>query len=78
MKSTEIGNEFTKEGLAKLKVGQVLVYDYEGSRTELKITKINRKSHKLYVQEVKLYTDEEIDALTDEDYERLKKTGDVQ
>lgn len=59
-KSIEIGNEFTPEGLAKLKKGQVLVYNMEGSRTELKITSINRKSHKLYVQETKLYTEDDI------------------
>jgi hypothetical protein len=59
MRKHEIGESFTKEGLAKLKVGQVLTFDYEGSKTHLKITKINRKSHKLYVTEIDLLTQEE-------------------
>lgn len=61
-KSIEIGSEFTPEGLAKLKQGQVLIFELEGSRTELKITKLNRKSHKCYVTEVHLKTEEEMNA----------------
>ena len=71
----EIGDEFTKEGLAKLKTGQILIYDMEGTRTELKITKINRKSHKCYVKETKTYTQEQFDNLSGEEYERLAKHG---
>jgi hypothetical protein len=59
-KAMEIGSEFTKEGLAKLKTGQVLVFDFEGSRNEFKITKINRKSHKLFVKPCKLLTEQEM------------------
>ena len=35
----EISDIFTPEGAKKVKVGQVLVFDYEGSKTHLKITK---------------------------------------
>lgn len=71
----EIGEELTKEGLAKLKVGQVLVFDYEGSRTELKITKINRKSHKCWVKEVKLYSQQEVDDMAPGEFNELRKNG---
>lgn len=77
MKSIEIGNEFTPEGLAKLKKGQVLVYEFEGSRTELKITSINRKSHKLYVQETRLYTEKEVQNLDESRYKKLRKHGEA-
>lgn len=62
----EIGSEFTPEGLAKLKAGQVLVYEFEGSKTELKIMRINKKSHKLFAVETKLYTDKEMKQKWDE------------
>lgn len=36
----EITDVLTPEGIARLKVGQVLMFDYEGSRNELKISRI--------------------------------------
>lgn len=63
MRSIDIGQDLTEEGLAKLKVGQIMRFDYEGSITELKITKINRKSHKCYVREVRTYTPDEWEQL---------------
>ena len=74
-KPIETGSEFTPEGLAKLKKGQVLVYNMEGSRKELKITSINRKSHKLYVQETKLYTEDDINQLSNPELRKLGKHG---
>lgn len=57
----EIGDILTKEGLAKLKTGQILRFNYEGSIVEYKITKLNRKSHKCYVREVRTYHPDEVD-----------------
>jgi len=51
----EIGSEFTPEGIAKLKVGQLLRFNFEGSITEFMITKLNRKSGKVWVKDAKTY-----------------------
>lgn len=56
----EIGSEFTKEGIAKLKVGQLLRFNFEDSITELRITKLNRKSGKVWVEDIKTYHPDEV------------------
>lgn len=71
----EIGDQLTEEGIQRLKVGQVLIFDYEGSPLHLKITKLNRKSHKCWVKDVTLYKESDIEAMSDEEYERLRKHG---
>ena len=38
----ELTNDLTKEGIKKLKVGQVLIFDYEGSPVYLKIMRKER------------------------------------
>lgn len=58
--SIEIGSEFTKEGLTKLKVGQLLRFNLEGSFTEFIITKLNRKSGKVWVKDVTTYLPNEV------------------
>lgn len=78
MNTQEIGSEFTKEGLAKLKVGQLLRFNYEGSIIEFIITKLNRKSGKVWVKDVTTYHPDEVsveDAFgekEDFDVEKLK------
>ncbi len=62
----EIGDQFTKEGLSKLKPKQVLVFDMEGSRTEFKIERISLKNHKLFVTETKLYKESEVNIVDKE------------
>lgn len=41
------------------KVGSVLMFEYEGSRTNLKIVRLNRSKKVCLVEEIKLYTTEE-------------------
>lgn len=52
----DMSETFTPEGLAKLKRGQVLVFNYEGTRVEYKIVRLNKKSHKLLAKRVDLLT----------------------
>lgn len=40
----DLSEIFTKEGIQKLKKGQLLRFDYEGSVTEFIITRLNKKS----------------------------------
>lgn len=61
MKSEEISDVLTKEGIAKLKVGQILMFSYEGSRNEYKITKLNKKSGKCWVIPVKTYHPDQVE-----------------
>jgi len=44
-----------EDGQYKHKVGTVLKFDYEGSHTYIKITKIDRKNKKLWGEHIKLY-----------------------
>lgn len=65
----EIGEILTKEGLNKLRIGQVLMFNYEGCRNEYKITRINRKAHKCWVKRIRTYHPDEVtitDKLGDE------------
>lgn len=57
----EIGDVFTKEGIDKLKTGQILRFlESEDKINELKITKINRKSGKVWVDDIKTYHPNEV------------------
>lgn len=59
--SQEIGDIFTKEGIGKLKTGQVLRFlKDENTIVELQITKINRKSCKVWAQDIKTYHPDEV------------------
>lgn len=58
-KSEEISDVLTLEGIQKLKVGQILMFDYEGSRNEYQVTKLNKKSGKCWVKPIKTYLPEE-------------------
>lgn len=72
----EIGDVFTKDGIAKLKTGQILRFDYEGSMNEYKITKLNRKSGKVWVKDVKTYHPDQVeveDAFGDKEALDLEK-----
>jgi len=60
MSKQEIGDIFTKPGIEKLKVGQILRFDYEGSLQEFRITKLNRKSGKVWVEDVQTYHPDEV------------------
>jgi hypothetical protein len=60
MKSEEISDVLTKEGIQKLKVGQILMFKFEGSRNEYQITRLNRKSGKCWVKPVRTYHPDEV------------------
>ena len=63
----DISDEFSKEDIKHydLKVGKLLRFNMEGSITELIITKLNKKSGKVFAKETKTYTAEEIEAIED-------------
>ena len=56
----EIGSEFTPEGIAKLKTGMLLRFNYENSIIEFIITKLNRKSGKVFVKDVTTYHPDQV------------------
>ncbi len=60
-KSEEISDIFTPEGIAKLKRGQILRFNYEGSINELKITYINKKTQKVRAVKVHTYLPSEVE-----------------
>lgn len=49
----DMTDQFTPEGIARLEKGQVLVFDYEGSRNEYKIMRI--RHGKVWVKHITLY-----------------------
>lgn len=57
--SVEMGDQFTPDGLARLTVGQILKFNFEGSIVSYRITRLNRKSHKLWATPVQMWKDEE-------------------
>lgn len=48
----DLSDVFTKEGVQKLKKGQLLRFDYEGSINEFVITSLNKKSGKVLAKQV--------------------------
>lgn len=60
VKWIEIGDAFTPEGLAKVKAGQILKFNYEGSIVNYKVMRKNRKSGKCFVKPVDLYTEDQV------------------
>lgn len=61
---TEKGVEVLKAGqldLFPFKMGQMLMFDYEGSRTNLKITRLDVRRGRLWAREVKLYDAKDVE-----------------
>ena len=58
MSWVDFTNDLTKKGQRELKVGQVLMFNFEGSETHLKI--MRKKNGKVWVKEVYLYKPEEV------------------
>lgn len=50
--------ELTEEGQEKLQVGQVLFFNFEGSETQLKITR--KRNGKVWAKQVYMYRPEEV------------------
>ncbi len=53
-----IDDILTKEGIAKLKAGQVLLFQFEGSPIHLKI--MRKSKGKVWAKRTHLYTEEEL------------------
>lgn len=66
--SAEMNDAFFKN--RDFKVGSVLMYDYEGTKTNLKIVRLNRAKKICLVEEIKLYTTEEAAVEWDEHNEQ--------
>lgn len=71
-RSQDISDIVTMEGIKKLKKGQILRFDYEGSVNELKITYINKKEGKVLAKETQTYTENEV-SVVDKRSARNKK-----
>jgi len=61
--SEDISDIFTPEGIARIKKDQVLMFEYEGERVELKITKVNKKSGKVFAKRVTTYHPDEVEVM---------------
>jgi hypothetical protein len=57
----DISDIFTPEGIQRIKKDQVLMFEYEGERVELKITKVNKKSGKVFAKRIKTYHPDEVE-----------------
>ncbi len=55
----DITEDLTKKGQRELKVGQVLIFDFEGSPIHLKI--MRKYKNKVWAKKTYLYTPEEAD-----------------
>ena len=72
--SSELTTEFFKN--KKFKKGSVLIFqNKEGNNTELKITRLNRKKQICLAEPIKLYTEDEINAMDRKDAEEIITNG---
>ena len=60
VKWLDITPDLTKKGQRELKVGQVLMFDFEGSPTHLKI--MRKHKGRVWAKQIRLYTPQEADA----------------
>lgn len=60
MKTLEITDILTPEGIEKLEKGKILIFDKDGQRAELKITKVDKKNQRVWAQKVVTYRTDEI------------------
>ena len=54
----DITDDLTPEGIDRLKVGQIMMFDYEGSRIDLKV--MLKRDHRVYVKPVKTYSPDQV------------------
>lgn len=57
--------ELTPEGIAVMKVGKLLIFDFEGSRTKFKVMRVT-KEPKVWAMEVETYTGLEAQRIIDD------------
>lgn len=60
-KLINIAEDLTDDGIAKLKIGQVLRFQGKERVTELKVIKKHLKKRELWVREIVTFTPEELD-----------------
>lgn len=76
-RTEDISDLFTKEGIQKLKQGQLLRFNLEGSITELIITSLNKKSGKVLARHATTY-DPKDTTITDKKGNKIAfNTGEV-
>lgn len=56
----EISDILTDKAFKELKQGQILMFNFEGSRNDYKITKINRKAKRCWVRKVNTYSTDDV------------------
>lgn len=56
----DLSEAFTKEGVKKLTKGQLLRFDFEGAINEYIITRLNKKSGKVYARGTTTYTQDQV------------------
>lgn len=59
----EIGDILTETAWTSFGVGDLMRFEKDGRVTDWKIKRINKKKRKCYVQQVRTYTPEEIEAM---------------
>ena len=67
--SQELTPAFFKE--KSIKKGSVLIFESESGKTELKIVRLNRAKRICLAEPVKLYTEDEMNAMDREDAEEI-------
>ena len=66
----DISEDMTPEFYRDFKRNQILTFEKDGVKTELKIVRLNKSKQICIVEPVKTYTEEEINAM---DYKQAKK-----
>ena len=56
----DVGPILTPKGFRELRAGQVLVFNYEGSRNEYRVMRIDRKRKRCWVVPTTLYKPEQV------------------
>lgn len=56
----DIGSDFTKDGIKRLSIGQVLTFEQDGKQSSYKIVKRHVKRGELWVRPIRLYRPEEM------------------
>ena len=56
----EITDVLSKKGINRLKTGQILMFKNDKKRTDIKITKLDKKNKRAWGKEVKTYAPKEI------------------
>ena len=67
----DMSEAFTDKFYDDVKIGQVIGFNKDGITTHYKIVKLDRKNKKCFTEEVKLYTQKEIQDMPDEQANKI-------